>query len=136
MEDKDIRQKLIIQTKFWSAQEGYEKGKTQQFWNSILKCFDPQIDLPKTIIYEKQVKDPQTGNTKFIDAYIPHTRVIIEHKSSNVALDKPEPQSGGDMLTPFQQAERYDNWLPVGEKARYIVCSNFRTIESRWSRLI
>ena len=129
MEDKTIRQNLIIQTKFWSAQEGYEKGKTQQFWNSILKCFDPQIDLPKTIIYEKQVKDPQTGNTKFIDAYIPHTRVIIEHKSSKVALDKPEPQSGGDMLTPFQQAERYDNWLPVGEKARYIVCSNFRTIE-------
>ena len=129
MEDKDIRKQLIIQTKFWSAQEGYEKGKTQQFWNSILKCFDPQIDLPKTIIYEKQVKDPQTGNTKFIDAYIPHTRVIIEHKSSKVALDKPEPQSGGDMLTPFQQAERYDNWLPVGEKARYIVCSNFRTIE-------
>ena len=129
MEDKDIRQQLIVQTKFWNAQEGYEKGKTQQFWNSILKCFDPQIDLPKTIIYEKQVKDPQTGNTKFIDAYIPHTRVIIEHKSSKVALDKPEPQSGGDMLTPFQQAERYDNWLPVGEKARYIVCSNFRTIE-------
>ena len=129
MEDKTIRQNLIIQTKFWSAQEGYEKGKTQQFWNSILKCFDPQIDLPKTIIYEKQVKDPQTGNTKFIDAYIPHTRVIIEHKSSKVALDKPEPQSGGDMLTPFQLAERYDNWLPVSEKARYIVCSNFRTIE-------
>ena len=129
MEDKDIRQNLKIQTKYWSGQEGYEKGKTQQFWNSILRCFDPMIDLPKTIVYEKQVKDPQTGNTKFIDAYIPHTRVIIEQKSSKVALDKPEPQSGGDMLTPFQQAERYDNWLPLNEKARYIVCSNFRTIE-------
>ncbi|MBQ5551608.1 MAG: class I SAM-dependent DNA methyltransferase, partial [Bacteroidales bacterium] len=125
----DIRQQLIVQTKFWNAQEGYEKGKTQQFWNSILRCFDPQIDLPNTIIYEKQVKEPATGSTRFIDAYIPHTRVLIEHKSSNVALDKPEPQSGGAMLTPFQQAERYDNWLPVDEKARYIVCSNFRTIE-------
>ena len=129
MEDKDIRQQLIVQTKFWNAQEGYEIGKCQQFWNSILKCFDPQIDLPNTIIYEKPVKDPVSGGVRRIDAYIPHTRVIIEHKSSKVALDKPEPQSGGAMLTPFQQAERYDNWLPLNEKARYIVCSNFRTIE-------
>jgi len=129
MEDKDIRQKLIVQTKFWNNKEGYEKGQCQQFWNSILRCFDPQIDLPNTIVYEKQVKDPATGSTKFIDAYIPHTRIIIEQKSSNIALDKPEPQSGGAMLTPFQQAERYDNWLPLDEKARYIVCSNFRFIE-------
>lgn len=49
------------------------------------------IDLPNTIVYEKQVKDPKTGNTKFIDAYIPHTRVLIEQKSSKIALDKPEP---------------------------------------------
>lgn len=129
MEDKDIRQKLIVQTKFWNNKEGYEKGQCQQFWNSILRCFDPQIDLPNTIIYEKQVKDPASGSTKFIDAYIPHTKVLIEQKSSHIDLDKPEPQSGGDMLTPFQQAERYDNWLPLDERARYIVCSNFRTIE-------
>ncbi len=129
MEDKDIRQKLIVQTKFWNNKEGYEKGQCQQFWNSILRCFDPQIDLPNTIIYEKQVKDPASGSTKFIDAYIPHTKVLIEQKSSHIDLDKPEPQSGGDMLTPFQQADRYDNWLPLNEKARYIVCSNFRTIE-------
>lgn len=129
MEDKDIRQKLIVQTKFWNNKEGYEKGQCQQFWNSILRCFDQQIDLPNTIIYEKQVKDPASGSTKFIDAYIPHTKVLIEQKSSHIDLDKPEPQSGGDMLTPFQQAERYDNWLPLNEKARYIVCSNFRTIE-------
>lgn len=129
MEDKDIRQKLIVQTKFWNNKEGYEKGQCQQFWNSILRCFDPQIDLPNTIIYEKQVKDPASGSTKFIDAYIPHTKVLIEQKSSYIDLDKPEPQSGGTMLTPFQQAERYDNWLPLNEKARYIVCSNFRTIE-------
>ena len=129
MEDKDIRQKLIVQTKFWNAQEGYEKGKTQQFWNSILKCFDPNIKVEQTIVYEKQVKDPTTGSTKFIDAYIPHTKVLIEQKSSHIALDKPEPQSDGIALTPFQQAERYDNWLPVSEKARYIICCNFRTIE-------
>ncbi|MCR5455007.1 MAG: N-6 DNA methylase [Bacteroidales bacterium] len=129
MDDKTIRQNLIIQTRFWNAQEGYEKGKTQQFWNTILRCFDPNIDLPKTIIYEKQVKEPETGNTKFIDGYIPATKILIEQKSSNIALDKQEHQSDGKSLTPFQQAERYDNWQPLNEKARYIVCSNFKVIE-------
>ena len=51
MEDKDIRQNLIIQTKFWNSQEGYEKGKTQQFWNSILKCFDPQTDICLFLVF-------------------------------------------------------------------------------------
>ena len=127
--DKTIKQKLVAQTKFWNAQQGYEKGKMQQFWNSILKCFNPEIDLAQTVVYEKQVKDPHGQSTKFIDAYITTTNVLIEQKSSHVALDRPEPQSDGVALTPFQQAERYDNWLPLEEKARYIVCSNFRTIE-------
>ncbi|MBQ1698463.1 MAG: class I SAM-dependent DNA methyltransferase, partial [Bacteroidales bacterium] len=127
--DKSIKQNLVAQTKFWNAQQGYEKGKTQQFWNSILKCFNPDIDLAQTVVYEKQVKDPHSQSTKFIDAYITTTNVLIEQKSSHVALDRPEPQSDGTALTPFQQAERYDNWLPLVEKARYIVCSNFRTIE-------
>ncbi|MCR5454001.1 MAG: hypothetical protein K6F33_03325, partial [Bacteroidales bacterium] len=129
MDDKTIRQNLIIQTRFWDSKDGYEKGETQQFWNSILRCFDPNIDLPKTINYEKQVKDPETGNTKFIDGYIAATKILIEQKSSNIALDKQEHQSDGISLTPFQQAERYDNWLPLNEKARYIVCSNFKVIE-------
>ena len=127
--DKTIKQNLVAQTKFWNAQQGYEKGKMQQFWNSILKCFNPEIDLAQTVVYEKQVKDPHSQSTKFIDAYITTTNVLIEQKSSHVALDRPEPQSDGVALTPFQQAERYDNWLPLEEKARYIVCSNNRTIE-------
>lgn len=129
MTDKQIQQALVIQTKFWNSQNGYEKGQTQQFWNSILKCFDPTIDPSKTVVYEKQIKDPTSGTIKYIDAYIPTTQVLIEQKSSSVPLDRPEPQSDGTALTPFHQAERYDNLLPVDEKARYIVCSNFRTIE-------
>ncbi len=129
MTDRQIQQALVIQTKFWNSQDGYEKGKTQQFWNSILKCFNPGVDPSTTIIYEKPVKDPDTGATKYIDAYIPSTQVLIEQKSSSVPLNRPEPQSDGTALTPFQQAERYDNLLPVDQKARYIVCSNFRAIE-------
>ncbi len=127
--DREIKQNLIIQTKFWNSVEGYEKGKTQQFWNSILKCLDNSIDPKQYIEYEKQVKEPQSGNTKFIDGYIAGTRVMIEQKSSKIDLNKPETQSDGTRLTPFEQAARYDNWLPLDERAKFIVCSNFRTIE-------
>lgn len=127
--DREIKQNLKIQTKFWNNADGYEKGQTQQFWNSILRAFDSSIDPKNYIQYEKQVKDPASGNTKFIDGYIAHTRVMIEQKSSKIDLSKPESQSGGAKLTPFEQAARYDNWLPLNERAKYIICSNFRTIE-------
>ena len=39
---------------------------------------------------------------KFIDVYIPETKVIIEQKSRGIALDKKIPQSGGIELTPYE----------------------------------
>lgn len=77
--------------------------------------------------FEKRVK--LDGSTRFIDVYIPQTRVIVEQKSLGVDLSKAEQQSGGDFLTPYNQARRYDNNLPVGEKARWIVCCNFERFE-------
>ena len=45
--------------------------------------------------------------TKFLDAWIPETRVLIEHKSRGVNLDAPQAGHGG--LTPYEQAVEYDN---------------------------
>ena len=42
------------------------------------------------------------GQTKFIDVYIPETRVLIEQKSIDKDLDKKMPQSDGSMRTPFE----------------------------------
>ena len=66
------------------------------------------------------------GNIKRIDAYIPETMVLIEQKSLGVDLSK--PQAGHNGMTPYEQAKMYDNGLPVSEKARWIVTSNFAEI--------
>ena len=63
------------------------------------------------------------GTTKFLDAWIPETRVLIEHKSRGVNLDAPQAGHGG--LTPYEQAVEYDNARPFDEKARWIVTCNF-----------
>ena len=70
-----------------------------------------------------QVPVPMQGTTKFLDAWIPETRVLIEHKSRGVNLD--EPQAGHDGKTPYEQAVEYDNARPFDEKARWIVTCNF-----------
>ena len=63
-----------------------------------------------------QVPVPLKGATGFLDAWIPETRVLIEHKSRGIDLDAPQAGHGG--LTPYGQAAAYDNARPYGEKAR------------------
>ena len=74
------------------------------------------------IDFQKKVVGPD-GNTKRIDAYIPETRVLIEQKSLNIDLSK--PQQGHNGMTPYEQAKMYDNSLPVSGKAKWIILSNF-----------
>ena len=68
------------------------------------------------------------GHKRHIDAYVPETHVLIEQKSYGISLDKSGFQSGGDQLTPYEQAKRYNDNLPYNEKARWIVISNFGEI--------
>ncbi len=100
---------------------GYEKGDTQTFWYQLLHdvfC----IDTPATFIsFEKRV------DGTFSDGYIPSTKVIIEQKSLGIDLSKPEKQSDGTMLTPYQQALRYSQRLKFSQRARWIVVSDFKT---------
>ena len=118
----------------WSLRRGSEKGEDQQFWNSLLRdvlgvadvenCIQYQVPVPvaarDTTNHESRTTKHQT---KFLDAWIPETRVLIEHKSRGVNLDV--PQSGHDGLTPYEQAVEYDNARPFDEKARWIVTCNF-----------
>lgn len=105
---------------------GDEKQETQKFWFELLQALG-YVNPSEYLLFEKRVK--LDGSTRFIDVYIPQTRVIIEQKSLGVDLSKAEAQSGGDLLTPYNQARRYDNNLPVDEKARWIVCCNFESFE-------
>ena len=90
---------------YWTFQRGSEKGEDQQFWNSLLCDVLGVADVEQHIKY--QVPVPMVGRgdptaqqtTKFLDAWIPETRVLIEHKSRGVNLDAPQAGHGG--LTPI-----------------------------------
>lgn len=108
----------------WTFRRGSEKGEDQQFWNSLLGEVLGMGDVTSRVQY--QVPVPMKDTTKFLDAWIPETRVLIEHKSRGVKLDA--PQSGHGDKTPFEQALEYNIARPFSEKARWIVTSNFDEI--------
>ena len=81
-------------------------------------------ELESAIRYEVPVA--LSDSTKFLDAWIPSTRVLIEQKSRGIKLDA--PQAAHDGMTPFEQAKFYDDHRPFDEKARWIVTSNFDEI--------
>ncbi|MBO4396450.1 MAG: class I SAM-dependent DNA methyltransferase [Eubacterium sp.] len=103
---------------------GYEKGDTQRYWIALLSDVLGMEDVTGRIEFEKEVR--VDGQTKFIDAYLPRTRVLIEQKSLKIDLDK--PQQGHDGKTPYEQAFEYNTWLPTNETANWIVVSNFAEI--------
>ena len=106
---------------YWNSRSGYEKGEDQQFWNSLLRDVLGVEDIESAIKYQRPVKLKTT--TKFLDAWIPSTRVLIEHKTRGVKLVAPQAGHGG--MTPYEQAKEYDDARGFDEKARWIVLCNF-----------
>lgn len=106
----------------WSKREGYEKGETQRFWIDLLSNVFGEDDATEKISFEDRV---QLGHKSFIDASIPHTKVLIEQKGAKIDLKAEAKQSDGTRLTPFEQAKRYADELPLSEKPRWIVVCNF-----------
>lgn len=106
--------------------KGDEIQDTQSFWIELLnEIYD--VEKPtEHIFFESKVKNESTQN--YIDAYIPTTKVLIEQKSHYINLNKGERQSDGEILTPFQQAKRYNDNQPYDKKARWIIVSNFNEI--------
>ena len=107
--------------------KGDEKQDTQRFWIDLFQSVFGVKNPTKHLLFEKRVRLEES--TRYIDVYIPDTKVLIEQKGMAIDLSKPELQSGGASLTPYNQARRYDNNLPVDEKARWIICCNFQRFE-------
>lgn len=106
----------------WNGR-GDEKSDTQSFWLALLRDVYG-VERPEGIIrFEQRVK---LKNVSFIDAAIPMTHVLIEQKSADVDIARPIQQSDGSFLTPFQQAERYNNRLPYSQRNKWIIVCNFR----------
>ena len=148
MNDVERRKKIKEFIVFWSMKENLDKANEEEktkeslresgketkigerkfyqtFWNMLLREIF-EVEPYGFIEYEKSVV--VDGNTKFIDAYIKDTRVLIEQKGSDIDLDKEELQSGGIKLTPAEQARRYVRNLSYNDRARWMVVSNFKEI--------
>lgn len=106
--------------------KGQEKAETQKFWLEFLHDIFGVQDTTKEIYFEKPAGTEQKG---YIDAYIPSSRTIIEQKNRFTNLKAPAKQSDGTLATPFEQAKRYYDWLPISEKGRYIVVCNFQEFQ-------
>ena len=120
----DIKQSARKFKEFWTLAKDSEVGGYQKFWLSLLGDVLRVDDVMSRISFQSPV--PMPGTTKYLDAWIPETRVLIEHKSRGIKLDA--PQAGHDGKTPFEQALEYNIARPFSEKARWIVTCNFDEI--------
>lgn len=116
-------------TKFYNDWHGIgdEKSDSQRFWIEFFSKVLGIENVTQKIIFEKRVA--VDGQTKFIDVYIPETRVLIEQKSIDKEPDRKIQQSDGSMRTPFEQARNYAQWMIPNETPLWIVACNFRTFE-------
>ena len=89
-------------TKFYNDWRGIgdEKSDSQRFWIDFFTNVLGIENVLQKIVFEKRVV--VDGQTKYIDVYIPETRVLIEQKSIDKDLNRKMPQSDGSMRTPFE----------------------------------
>lgn len=66
------------------------KGETQAFWIELLTEVFGEMKVTEKISFEDRV---QLGHKSFIDARIPHTKVLIEQKGSKIDLNAEAKQS-------------------------------------------
>lgn len=114
--DKKSRKAFV---EIWKGR-GYEKGETQQFWLSLLTNV-LGYEHNDTVLFEHHVS---TGG--FIDVWIRQSDVMIEQKSIEVDLDKPEVRQG-ETKTPLQQVIDYAASLPLTEQPKFLITCNFET---------
>ncbi len=108
------------------AGRGNEDEDDRSYWIDFLQDVMGVDHATDRIEFQKKVLNDKGHLSNRIDAYIPETRVLIEQKSYGIDLSKPQPQHGNK--TPYEQAKDYDNTLPVSEKAKWIIVSNFAEI--------
>ena len=110
---------------------GQERQHTRDFWEELVEIL---LDVPhgrELIEWEKRVPLPvvttEDGkSTRYIDCYLPGSKLIIEQKSNDVPLDKQLKQSGKQRpLDALGQAQAYYNQLNKAEQGDYILACNF-----------
>ncbi len=96
------------------ADETYEKGGTQTFYNAFFDIFG--VKRRSVAVYERRV-EKLTGHTGFIDLFWPQV-LIVEQKSA-----------GRNLSAARVQAEDYFLALKEHERPRYILACDFQTFD-------
>ncbi len=121
MTEKEMSEAAWQFSKDW-ANASYERGQAQPFWIALLRKVFGIEDAEHYISFEEKIISTKTH---YADGFIKESRVLVEHKSADVALNKPY-QHGQKKLTPFQQAKEYDNDVLFDNHARWIITCNFK----------
>lgn len=121
----DIKQKTAAKefVAKWT-EHGQEDEDCHIFWLGLMQDVLGIEDALDCINFEKKVKLKGAPAPKRIDSYIACSKVLIEQKSFDIDLDKPQP--GHNDQTPFEQAKFYSDNLNLDDKARWIIVSNFQ----------
>lgn len=109
------------------ADKGDEKQDTRAFWEELMEDV-LGIEGARDVIFTEYPVDIN-GHQKYIDILFKEQEILIEQKSANKSLNKRYQQSGGDMLTPFEQGRRYAGYLPYGINVRWVIACNFQQFE-------
>lgn len=122
-------EKRTAATKFYNDWHGIgdEKSDCQRFWIEFLGNVLGIDHVTHKIVFEKRVTID--NQIKYIDVYIPETRVLIEQKSIDKDLGKRMMQSDGTLRTPYEQARNYAQWMIPNETPLWIVTCNFKSFE-------
>ena len=109
----EVRRRAIVFSKKW-RDAGSEKGESQSFYDDFFKIFG--VERWQVARYEQKVK--KLGHhTGFIDLLWPKV-LLVEQKSA-----------GSDLREAYKQASEYFDFLPVKDRPRYILVSDFQTFE-------
>lgn len=111
---KEIRTRSSAFAARW-ADDVYEKGESQSFWNEFLAIFG--IDRKRVAYFEKRAERFSTGNQGFIDLFWPGM-LLVEQKSA-----------GKDLAAADAQAFDYLDGLPAKDFPRAVVVSDFGHIK-------
>ena len=125
MTDAERREAARQFSQKW-ANRGREDEDDRSFWIEFLQDVIGLDHVTDRIEFQKKVLNSKGTLSNRIDAYIPETKVLIEQKTLGIDLSKPQQGHGGK--TPYEQAKEYDNALPVSEKSKWIIVSNFAEI--------
>ena len=111
----------------WNGR-GDEERDYLFFWSDMFRdvfgVADPEtiIKRQETVYFDRATGESASGK---YDIYIPSTKVLIEQKSFGTDLYKRKLQSDGEYATPFEQAKRYAEAMPLSVRPRWIITCNF-----------